>query len=141
MCVIRQRDCRRRPLSESRQRTCGGGTDRSDCAIAKALYAGRSPTRWGRSPLPRQPRSVHAEAERRELMMAIPMDRMKNNQDMQTWEYTTFDLAKPKTDVDGLNRLGRKGWEAVSMVSSWGVGWRFVHPIVLLRRPLPDDAR
>jgi len=73
--------------------------------------------------------------------MAIPMDRMKNNQDMQTWEYTTFDLVKPKTDVDGLNRLGREGWEAVSMVSSWGVGWRFVHPIVLLRRPLPDDAR
>jgi hypothetical protein len=74
-------------------------------------------------------------------MMAIPIDRMSNNQAMQAWEYTTFDLAKPKTDVDGLNRLGREGWEAVSMVSSWGVGWRIVHPIVLLRRPLPDDAR
>ena len=74
-------------------------------------------------------------------MMAIPIERMKNNQDMQAWEYTTFDLTKPKKDIDALNRLGREGWEAVSMVSSWGVGWRFVHPIVLLRRPLPDDAR
>jgi hypothetical protein len=73
--------------------------------------------------------------------MAIPIDRMKNNQDIQAWEYTTFDLGKPKTDVAGLNRLGREGWVAVSMVSSWGVGWRFVHPIVLLRRPLPDDPR
>ena len=25
------------------------------------------------------------------------------------------------------------------MVSSWGVGWRLVHPIVLLKRPLADD--
>ena len=70
--------------------------------------------------------------------MAIPIERMKNNPDLQTWEYTTFDLAKPRKDIDGLNRLGREGWEAVSMVSSWGVGWRFVHPIVLLRRPLAD---
>ena len=73
--------------------------------------------------------------------MAIPIDRLKNNQGTQAWEYTTFDLMKPKRDLDALNRLGREGWEAVSMVSSWGVGWRFVHPIVLLRRPLPDDAR
>ena len=70
--------------------------------------------------------------------MAIPIERTKNNQEMQTWEYATFDLAKPRKDIDGLNRLGREGWEAVSMVSSWGVGWRFVHPIVLLRRPLAD---
>ncbi len=73
--------------------------------------------------------------------MAIPIERMKSNQDMQAWEYMTFDVTKPKRDIDGLNRLGREGWEAVSMVSSWGVGWRFVHPIVLLRRSLPDDAR
>ena len=26
------------------------------------------------------------------------------------------------------------------MVSSWGVGWRFVHPIVLLKRPRPNEA-
>ena len=52
------------------------------------------------------------------------------------YEYMTFDLRKPKRDVDELNRLGRDGWKAVAMVSSWGVGWRFVHPIVLLRRPL-----
>ncbi len=74
-------------------------------------------------------------------MMAIPIERMKNNQDMQAWEYTTFDLTKPEKDIDALNRLGREGWEAVSMVSSMDVEWRIVHPIVLLRRPLPDDAR
>jgi hypothetical protein len=69
--------------------------------------------------------------------MAIPIDRVESNQEMQAWEYMTFDLAKPKRDIDDLNRLGRDGWEAVSMVSSWGVGWRFVHPIVLLSRQLP----
>jgi hypothetical protein len=54
------------------------------------------------------------------------------------YEYLTFDLVKPKRDIDELNRLGREGWKAVAMVSSWGVGWHFVHPIVLLRRPLPS---
>ena len=73
--------------------------------------------------------------------MAISIDQVEKNQDMPSWEYTTFDLAKPKRDIDGLNRLGREGWEAVSMMSSWGVGWRFVHPIVLLRRRVLDEAR
>jgi hypothetical protein len=68
--------------------------------------------------------------------MAIPIDRVERNEETLAWEYMTFDLAKPKRDIDELNRLGRDGWEAVSMVSSWGVGWRFVHPIVLLRRQL-----
>jgi len=58
---------------------------------------------------------------------------------MQEWEYTTFDLAKPQKNIEDLNRLGRDGWEAVAMVSSWGVGWRWVHPIVLLKRLRPDD--
>jgi hypothetical protein len=60
---------------------------------------------------------------------------------MPRWEYVTVDVLKPKQDVDELNRLGREGWEAVAMASSWGIGWRFVHPIVLLKRPLADDAR
>ena len=59
---------------------------------------------------------------------------------MQRWEYMTFDLLKRKTEIDGLDELGRDGWEAVAMVSSWGLGWRMVHPIVLLKRPLPDNA-
>jgi hypothetical protein len=55
------------------------------------------------------------------------------------WEYTTFDIKKPKQDAaEGLARLGADGWEAVAMVSSWGIGWGWVHPIVLLKRPLPD---
>jgi len=60
---------------------------------------------------------------------------------MQGWEYMTFDLTKPKKEIESLNRLGREGWEAVTMVSSWGVGWRMVHPIVLLKRPLAGDDR
>jgi hypothetical protein len=74
-------------------------------------------------------------------MMAIPIDQVQSDQDMQAWEYMTFDLTKPKKDIDDLNRLGREGWEAVSMVSSWGLGWRMVHPIVLLKRLLPDAGR
>ena len=30
---------------------------------------------------------------------------------MQEWEYMTVDLAKPKKDIEDLNRLGREGWE------------------------------
>ena len=56
----------------------------------------------------------------------------------QRWEYMTFDLIKRKTEIDSLNRLGREGWEAVAMVSSWGIGWRMVHPIVLLKRSVPE---
>jgi hypothetical protein len=59
---------------------------------------------------------------------------------VQRWEYMTWDLVKRKNEIEQLNRLGRDGWEAVATVSSWGVGWRFVHPIVLLKRPLPDEA-
>jgi hypothetical protein len=73
--------------------------------------------------------------------MAISIDRVEDNQNMEAWEYTTFDLTKPKREIEGLNQLGRQGWEAVSMVTSWGVGWRFAHPIVLLRRRLPDQVR
>jgi hypothetical protein len=56
------------------------------------------------------------------------------------WEYMTFDLTKPTKEIERLNELGLQGWEAVAMVSSWGVGWRFVHPIVLLKRPVPDES-
>ena len=59
---------------------------------------------------------------------------------MPRWEYMTFDLSKPRTEVERLNGLGREGWEAVAMVSSWGVGWRWVHPIVLLKRSVPDQS-
>ena len=59
---------------------------------------------------------------------------------MRGWEYMTFDLVGRKAAVPGLDQLGREGWEAVAMASSWGVGWRFVHPIVLLKRPRPEEA-
>ena len=48
---------------------------------------------------------------------------------------------KRRDEVEGLNRLGREGWEAVGIVSSWGVGWRMVHPIVLFKRTLPNDTQ
>jgi hypothetical protein len=57
---------------------------------------------------------------------------------MERREYMTFDMTKPHKDAtQGPARLGADGWEAVAMVSSCGVGWRFVHPIALLKRPLP----
>ena len=60
---------------------------------------------------------------------------------MQRWEYISLDLTKPRKGLEDLNRVGADGWEAVAMVSSWGVSeWRFVHPIVLLKRPLPEVA-
>ena len=59
---------------------------------------------------------------------------------MPRWEYMTFDLSKPKTAIESLDALGRDGWEAVAMVSSWGVGWRWVHPIVLLKRSAAEAA-
>jgi hypothetical protein len=66
---------------------------------------------------------------------------MDDSRESEMFEYRTFDLAKPNRDVEGLNRLGRDGWEAVAMVSSWGVGWRMVHPMVLLKRRISGRAR
>jgi hypothetical protein len=57
---------------------------------------------------------------------------------MSHWEYMTFDFTKPKDDIEGLDRLGNEGWEAVGMVSTWGYQKRFVHPMVLLKRELPE---
>ena len=59
---------------------------------------------------------------------------------IDAWEYTTADFTKPSKDSAALNRLGADGWEAVSMVTSWGMSeWKFAHPIVLLKRPLRRD--
>jgi hypothetical protein len=58
-----------------------------------------------------------------------------------TWEYTTLDFSKPSRDVTSLNRLGADGWEAVAMVTTWGVSeMKLAHPIVLLKRRLAADA-
>ena len=55
---------------------------------------------------------------------------------MERWEYRVADITKVEKDVSELNRLGGEGWEAVGMVSTWGAGVRFVHPIALLKRPV-----
>ena len=59
---------------------------------------------------------------------------------MQRWEYTISDLTKLEKAVPDLDKLGAQGWEAVGLVSTWGAGMRFVHPVVLFKRPLADDA-
>ena len=60
---------------------------------------------------------------------------------MQRWEYKTIDFTKPNRDIEELNRLGAQGWEAFAMVTTWGVSeMRFAHPIVLLKRAIPDDS-
>jgi hypothetical protein len=59
---------------------------------------------------------------------------------VQRREYTTANFTKLEKAVPDLNKLGEEGWEAVGLVSTWGAGWRFVHPVVLLKRPLPDGA-
>jgi hypothetical protein len=56
---------------------------------------------------------------------------------MQRWEYTVADFTKLKKAVPELDKLGSEGWEAVGLVSTWGAGWRFAHPVVLLKRPHP----
>lgn len=57
---------------------------------------------------------------------------------MDRWEYKFADISGLEKEIGELNRLGAEGWEAVGMVSTWGAKeWRFVHPVVLLKRPLP----
>ena len=59
---------------------------------------------------------------------------------MQRWEYKVADLTKLEKAVPDLDKLGTDGWEAVGLVSTWGAGWRMVHPIALLKRPLPESV-
>jgi hypothetical protein len=60
---------------------------------------------------------------------------------MQRWEYKVADFTKLDKTVPELDRLGTEGWEAVGLVSTWGAGWRFVHPVVLMKRPVPELAQ
>ena len=59
---------------------------------------------------------------------------------MQRWEYTVADFTKLGDAVPELNRLGAEDWEAVGLVTTWGAGWRMVHPVALLKRPLAETA-
>ena len=59
---------------------------------------------------------------------------------MDRWEYKIADLTKVEKDIGELNRLGAEGWEAVGMVSTWGAGVSFVHPIALLKRRVTDGC-
>ena len=56
---------------------------------------------------------------------------------MERWEYNIVDISRVERELDKLDRLGAEGWEAVGMVSTWGAReWRFVRPVVLLKRRL-----
>ena len=59
---------------------------------------------------------------------------------MPSWEYTVADFTKLQRALPELDRLGAEGWEAVGLISTWGAGWRMVHPVVLLKRPLPETT-
>ena len=61
-------------------------------------------------------------------------DGVKEGVALDRGEYKIADLTKVEKDIGELNRLGAEGWEAVGMVSTWGAGVRFVHPIALLKR-------
>jgi hypothetical protein len=65
---------------------------------------------------------------------------MTEGTQMQRWEYAVADFTKLGRAVPELDKLGGDGWEAVGLVSTWGAGWRFVHPVVLLKRPRPQSA-
>jgi Domain of unknown function (DUF4177) len=65
---------------------------------------------------------------------------MRYTSDVQRWEYTTFDLLERKLTIEELNRLGREGWEAVATVSSFGAERNFQHPVIVFKRPLPNDT-
>ena len=65
---------------------------------------------------------------------------MTEGTQMQRWEYAVADFTKLGKAVPELDKLGADGWEAVGLVSTWGAGMRFVHPIVLLKRPVPEPA-
>ena len=60
---------------------------------------------------------------------------------MQYWEYSVADFTKLGNAVPELDRLGAEGWEAVGLVSTWGAGWRMVHPVVLMKRPRSESAQ
>ena len=61
---------------------------------------------------------------------------------MDSFEYTFVDISGLAKNIGELNRLGTEGWEAVGMVSTGGAKeWRFVHPVVLLKRPLSSSSQ
>jgi len=60
---------------------------------------------------------------------------------MDRWEYAVTDFTKLEKAVPELDRLGAEGWEAVGLISTWGAGWRMVHPVVLLKRPRAESAQ
>lgn len=56
------------------------------------------------------------------------------------WEYVFVDVSRLQNGIDELNRRGSEGWEAVGMVSTWGAKeWRFVHPVLLMKRQVDQS--
>jgi len=57
---------------------------------------------------------------------------------MERWEYRVADFTKLDKTIPELDRLGADGWEAVGLVTTWGSGWRLAHPVVLMKRSVPE---
>ena len=75
---------------------------------------------------------------------------MGDSEETPEFEYTTFDLAKPSRDVEGLNKLGRDGWEAAGgQLEVFGLALSVgpvasLHPALLdrpRRSPVPSATR
>ena len=73
--------------------------------------------------------------------LAVPCGKKNGGAQMQRWEYKVADFTKLEKAVPELDRLGADGWEAVGLISTWGAGWRFVHPVALMKRPQPEPAQ
>jgi hypothetical protein len=56
---------------------------------------------------------------------------------MQGWGHAVADFTRLEGAVAEPDRLGAEGWEAVGLVSTWGAGWRYVHPVVPAEAPAP----
>src|SRR6185437_5943350 len=79
------------------------------------------------------PGGVSIEAWTSEPGSCVRRMKKRRGTAMQNWEYAVTDFTK-------LERLGGEGWEAVGLISTWGAGWRMVHPVVLLKRTRPEPA-
>lgn len=56
---------------------------------------------------------------------------------MQGWGHAVADFTRLEGAVAEPDRLGAEGWEAAGLVSTWGAGWCFVHPVVPAEAPAP----
>lgn len=60
------------------------------------------------------------------------------------WTGGRLGLWRPRPGGWGAMSLittGRRTGRARPVITTWGAGWRFAHPVVLLKRPCPEPER